>query len=344
MKFPYRLPILLGAAHALNDLVSGYVLATYANDASATGAATLFLLYGMLAFGGQLPVGWLLDKYPRIRATMLLALATLAAGLGLMYADLPLAAVTAVGIASAALHVAGGTWVWMLSPRQSGMSGIFIAPGVAGLGIGSVLGGHMQTQTPLYALIAIGVLAAILWLTTRRDAPLQTPISADNQPLFDSHDAWMLLILGAICMRSMLWNILNLVYAGNDFALLSISFSAFSGKMLGGFLADALGAKRWLWLSLPLAALLLAFWAHNLVALCVGAALLQSSTPLMLRLMHTALPQQPAAAVGFSLGLAIALAGLPMYVPSFSEYAQPILWLLCLLLPLYGFWLMRKWQ
>jgi len=337
-----RLPLLLGLSHGLNDLISGYLLATYAGSHTSEGDIFMaYFVYSMLAFGGQLPAGWLLDARPHLKPAVVSALGLLALGLGLTGLSYAFAAIVAVGIASALLHVAGGAWVWRLAPRQSGLSGIFLAPGVIGLAIGGLLGGHGVADVPLYALAALALLlAGIAWSSSREQAPLHVapPVAAR----FDGHDAIMLLLLAAICLRSMLWNILNLAYAGNDTALLLIALSAFSGKFMGGFLADLLGWKRFLRLTLPVATILLAFFADKLPALCIGIGLLQSATPLTLRLMHDALPKSPATAVGLCVGMAIALSGLPMYLPHFDAYSLACFPFLCGIILLYGWWITRK--
>ncbi|MBK6276458.1 MAG: hypothetical protein IPF58_18010 [Saprospirales bacterium] len=52
---------------------------------------------------------------------------------------------------------------------------------------------------------------------------------------------------------------------------------------------------------------------------CIGVALLQSAVPITLLLMQNFMRNSPATATGLSLGVAIALAGLPTYLQQFRQ-------------------------
>jgi predicted MFS family arabinose efflux permease len=98
--------------------------------------------------------------------------------------------------------------------------------------------------------------------------------------------------------------------------IIIIGLSAFAGKIIGGFLADKIGWKKYVYISLPLALLLFQFGKENIVALGFGIACLQSSVPITLLLMARSLPLYPATATALSLGTNVALAGLPLYLVS----------------------------
>ena len=338
------IPILLGTAHALNDFLSGYILATYANTFSTEASASMLLIYGGLAFGGQIPVGVWLDKQPMFKTATIVAFIFLLFGTALIYYDLPLVTIVVIGIASALIHVAGGAWVLKIAPHESGITGIFVAPGVAGLTLGGFLGSQGIKDIPIYIFFAVLLLFAALLMASRKDLTETHLQKSHTTSSFETHDAVMLLILAAICLRSLLWDIINLFYGNNYAMLLAIGLSAFLGKIIGGFLSDALGWKRWLKIALPLSAILLAFLGENAVALCIGAALLQSTTPMMVRLMYSVFPNQPAIAVALSLGLGILLAGIPGYMPLFTEHMSIVLLTICAALPIYGWWLVRRLQ
>ena len=93
-----------------------------------------------------------------------------------------------------------------------------------------------------------------------------------------------------------------------------IGISAFAGKMIGGFLADRIGWKLWVYISLPLAFLLLQFGKGNLMMLGFGVASLQSSVPISLLLMRRNLPEFPATSIAMTLGVGIALAALSFFI------------------------------
>jgi MFS family permease len=336
------LPILLGTAHALNDFFSGFILATYSNELSGESSTTLFLIYGALAFGGQIPIAIIINRGIDLKRATLFAISLLGIGIISSYGNSPTLTIMTIGIGSALLHVSAGTWVLKIAQQQVGITGIFVAPGVAGLTLGGILGSQNLTNIPLFTLIIGIALIISIWITSKSYNGSQRAEKSTASIEFDRHDGLMLLILAAICLRSLIWDIINLSYSGNNQNLiLAIGLSAFIGKLLGGFLSDALGWKRWIQISLPLSSVFLVFFGDNTLAICTGAALLQSTTPVMVHLMYRVFPKEPAIAIGMTLGLGILLAGLPTYLPIVLKNLNFILIICCLVLPLYAWWLVR---
>jgi predicted MFS family arabinose efflux permease len=337
------LPVLLGTAHALNDFFSGYLLAVISKNFSANTTTEMLLLYGALAFGGQVPVGLMLNKNANLKLAVFLAIILLILGASLSHTNYSILTLVVVGIASALLHVAGGTWILNIAPDRAGITGIFVAPGVAGLALGGVLGSQGILYVPIYTIVLAFILLIAIWKATPKYSTNYNSVDVQISPEFETHDAIMLIILTAICLRSLLWDIINIYYVGRNYTLLlATGFSAFTGKIIGGFISDALGWRRWLQISLPLSALLLGFFGNNAIALCLGVALLQSTTPIMVRLMNTVFPGEPSIAIALSLGLGILLAGIPSFLPFFKENAHLVQISLCIALPLFGWWVVRR--
>jgi FSR family fosmidomycin resistance protein-like MFS transporter len=339
------LPALLGAAHALNDFFSGYLLAVFSKNFSVNTTTEMLLLYGALAFGGQIPVGLWLNKHANLKLAVFLAIILLILGATLSHTNYSILTLVVVGIASALLHVAGGTWILNIAPDRAGITGIFVAPGVAGLALGGVLGSQGMSNIPIFTIAIAFILLVAIWMAAQKYLTNYNAVTSQISPEFEAHDAIMLIVLAAICLRSLLWDIINIYYVGRNYSLLlALGFSAFSGKIIGGFISDALGWKRWLLISLPLSTLLLGFFGSNAIVLCAGVALLQSTTPMMVKLMHNAFPGEPSIAIALSLGLGILLAGIPTFLPFFRENAYLVLISLCVAIPLYGWWVVRRLQ
>ncbi len=91
-------------------------------------------------------------------------------------------------------------------------------------------------------------------------------------------------------------------------------FGEFAGKIIGGFVADKIGWKKFVYISLPLSLLLFQFGKENIYALAFGIACLQSSVPVTLLLMSNSLVRYPATATALSVGTSIAFAGLPLFM------------------------------
>jgi FSR family fosmidomycin resistance protein-like MFS transporter len=268
----------------------------------------LVLLYNLLAFGGQPVAGLLTDRLqrPRLAALSGLVLLGLALGLAPWHAA---GAIMLAGLGSAAFHVGAGALALCHTQGRASGPGLFAAPGVAGL----ALGGAIAVTQGLIIWPFLGLLLLLAIGLSRLDLP---PLpynthSSPDEPLFAGHDWVMLILLVAIALRSAVWNIFQVIETGHYLMLVWLGLAAMMGKIMGGFMADWLGWRRWMVVALMAATLLLAFGGQTLITLSMGIALLQSATPAMLVATAQLTPHQPATAAGMALGLAIALGGLP---------------------------------
>jgi FSR family fosmidomycin resistance protein-like MFS transporter len=126
--------------HALIDCVSaGVVFSLLALEyVSLEYFFYLVVLYNILAFGLQAPIGFLIDKIKKPKGVALLGI--LFAFLAIIFLNSPLSAVILVGLGNSLFHVGGGIISLNLIPRKATMPGIYVAPGAAGLFIGAVIG------------------------------------------------------------------------------------------------------------------------------------------------------------------------------------------------------------
>jgi len=321
------LAVCLGLSHAVNDSISGYAVgrAAFASpDASTAGLQVL--AYNVLAFGGQLPVGWVLDARPRLRAALALAFALTAAGLGAASWGQSWAAVLALGLGSAVFHVAGGAYAARVGGGQAKWLGVFAAPGVIGLALGGVLAHQEVTWAP-WLLGGVLLVTAAASLAAPA-APALTTTSGGPQTvrpngLIDSHDVMMMVLLLAIALRSVVWNVFQYVADGERGYLIGLAVAAVVGKLLGGLLADRLGARRFALAALGAAAVILTFGHRRFELLCLGVGLLQAVTPAAYAAMIRLMPQSPATATALVLGTAIALGGVPFQFSLMPVLSSP---------------------
>jgi predicted MFS family arabinose efflux permease len=320
----YNQPVLWGLLHGINDLVAGFILAHYTLQQDYSSSFLYITLYAIIGFGGQLPVGFWLDSSKQIKpfaqaSLILLPIAALTA-----FISLP-AAIIISGISSAFVHVTGGAICLQVHNNKTGPLALFTAPGVLGLTAGSVIG-----QFTLWPLAIIGAIAIITgWIISKTELPTYSAPEKKQSEL-DSHDFIMLTILLLMCFRSFLYDVINYSAEYFEDGVLYIGLSAFAGKIIGGFIADKIGVKKFIYISMVIALLLFQFGKENIYTLCVGVACLQSSVPVTLLLMSRSLPLNPATATALTLGTSIALAGLPLYLVSdkekiFNYFNNPLL-------------------
>ncbi|MBP6214608.1 MAG: hypothetical protein KA399_00300 [Chitinophagaceae bacterium] len=303
-------PVYWGLLHGINDLAAGFLLAGYTLSHGYSDSFLFISIYAILGFGGQLPVGFWLDKQKDIALFAKISVSLLPLSLLFFFVSTEMAIICS-GVASAFVHVTGGTICLQVHENKSGPLGLFTAPGVLGLTIGGLLG------EAGYLLPLVLVLAAMLVTITIFREPLpvyQTPEKKESE--LDSHDLVMLLLLLFMCFRSFLFDVVNYVAENYEDGLLYIGVSAFFGKIIGGFVADRVGIRKFIYITLLAALVLLQFGKTNIYMLCTGIALLQSSVPVTLLMMGRSLPFHPATATAFSLGTSVVLAGLPLFLVS----------------------------
>jgi FSR family fosmidomycin resistance protein-like MFS transporter len=301
------LPTTLGLAHGVADGAAGLMLGQLPGTMPIAQVALLVLVYNALAFACQPLFGLLTDQLGRPRLVALLGLGLQAAGL-LVSPWHATAAVTLAGLGSGCFHVGGGALALLATRGRATGAGLFAAPGVVGLALGGYLA--ITGSAPVWPwLVLLGLVAAAV-LALGQPA---LPYAGDTaEPIFERHDLIMIALLAGIALRSLVWTTLQYVLAARVDVLLLLAVAGAVGKVLGGFLADRLGWRRWTMLALGSAAALLTASAGSLWVLMLGVALLQSATPGALAATLRLLPRQPATAAGLGLGLAIALGGVPL--------------------------------
>ena len=311
MKQSISTPLYWGILHGVNDWVAGYLLAHYAFAVAPQQSFFALIIYSVLAFGGQLPVGLWLDNKRDLKNSGVISVILLLVACFVSFID-PFAAIIIAGIASAGIHVVGGCACLMVNEEKLTPLGIFTAPGVAGL----TLGGFCGAISGNWMLVPLIIAAVLFLLIMQNGFPVYRLRKKENEKAVDTHDLLMIILLLVMSLRSFLFDLLNSFSQQYEYGLLILGLSAFAGKIIGGLFADKIGWKKYVYITLPIALLLFHFGKQNIYALGFGIACLQSSVPITLLLMSRSLPIYPATATALSLGASVAIAGLPLFLIS----------------------------
>jgi MFS transporter, FSR family, fosmidomycin resistance protein len=301
----------LGLAHGIADAAAGLLIIRLAMSPSV-GAGLAIFIYQLVAFGTQPIVGLMIDRHRSARMGVILALLATAVGL-LARSISPSLTILLAGLGAAAFHVSAGSIVATESHRSIMPFGWFAAPGVVGLALGTTLALNTPTDSDIiFALVAIAIVLNFL-LPTQSNFDLQHRNPEFSSKLaipFAGREGIGLLLLGAISVRSLVWNLVDAVHQGDRDSLLYLALAAGAGKIAGGIFADRFGWRQWGTIALFCAAVCLNFGDRQFGFLLLGVALLQSVTPIALAATITLCPGLPATGSGLALGLAIALGGI----------------------------------
>ncbi len=300
---------IMGICHGIADATAGFLLGSLVNTTSLEQTSWLIIIYNILGFGYQPVAGMYTDKFQCPRQATLLGLLSLLASL-VVVGWQPQLAVALAGIGSAAFHVGGGSLALSATPNRTTGQGIFAAPGVVGLAVGGALGleGYSFTM-PL--ILFLGVMIA---LVTVIKLPRLAKIEVDKPelPMSEEYDWVMLVLITAIALISTVWTSFQFLLQAHLIFLIALAIAAAIAKILGGIIAEYWGWQAWIVTSLSLAILLLLWGQENPLTLLISLGLLQSTVPITIAATGRMMPNQPATAAGFALGLAILIGGIPV--------------------------------
>jgi hypothetical protein len=292
----------LGGVHAAVDLACGFVLF---RDLDALGAAPAtvaawIVAYNALAFAAQVPLGLAADRLRAYRAMSLAGVATVLAALWLGPMA-PRAAAALAGLGNSLFHVGAGAHVLRRSGTRATEIGLFVGPGAIGLSLGLSLGhGALPCRTAVSAaLLAAGLAVARVFAGSAAEGSAPSR-RCGHVP---GRAAWLCvtLLLVAVSLRSTVGdNVAAAWRTQSVFVSVALAAAATVGKLLGGAVADRVGWVRAGGSALALAAPLLALAPRHAVAALAGTLLLQSTTPLTVKAVHTVMPERAGLAFGMA--------------------------------------------
>lgn len=306
------LSLILGIAHGFADAGAGFLLGRLPHTMSLEQASWLIILYNVLGFGYQPLVGMLTDKFKRPHLAVLVGLSSLLFALLVADGHSQIAVILA-GIGSAAFHVGGGSFALAATPYKKTIgSGLFTAPGIIGLAVGGVLG-FTGNNITIPIVLLLGLMIGIISIINLSKYDL-SHAHIENEATENDNlgDEVLLVLLIAIALTSTVWNSFQFLLQTHLDLIIVIAFAAAIAKVCGGVLAELWGWRSWTIVSLTIAAFLLLFGQQNHLTLILGLALLQSTIPITLAATAKIMPQQPATATGFALGLSILIGGIPV--------------------------------
>ncbi len=306
------------AAHLLVDMLCACTL--FGPVHGEESFVTLLFLYNTLAFSTQCLVGLAADRIKRhgiaAAASMLLVV------LGFVVPGPALLKVILIGLGNSVFHVAGGAMTLEGSRGKAAPLGVFVAPGAIGLALGTLFPQLGYIAAALLAL-AVGLELVLL----RRSAPAPEPIPVRESAVsYRERIIAMLLLTLAVAVRAIGGTAVSFPWKTGAWLTLLTVLCVFLGKTAGGFIMDRFGARLTALVSIPLAALLIAFCSKWMLPSLVGQFALNLTMPVTLFLMYLAVPDQP----GFAFGLAASALWPGTIVGQLMTLTGPALWALVL--------------
>jgi len=265
----------------------------------------MFLVYNIVAFGLQAPIGYLCDIRPRIPAG-LIGCAAVAAGV--LMSPLLWPSLLLVALGNAVFHAGGG--IDSLSGGNMARSGVFVSTGAPGVALGTLAGKlGLTVALPLGLLVLSGVLIATL-APRRKAPPARFMLDVSSRAPFA---ALILLAALSVVIRAYVGAELPLPWKSASTLMgLLPAVCACAGKAAGGILGDRLGARNVGFLALAASLPCLALGNAVPPVALAGITLFNMTMPVTLCTLASRLPDHTGLAFGLST-----LALLVGTVPSF---------------------------
>lgn len=206
------------------------------------------LLYDVVAFAFQLPVGIALDKLDKNSFAAMLSYALIGGGVLLSLVPVALLewpTVLLLAVGNALFHCAGGLCVLNISQKHAGPSGIFIATGAVGVFLGTFSARYGRLQVA-FALLVLLFLCAIITQVVQKvnkkywnihNAPFAIPELSSRTLLA------IVLLCFVVALRSYAGMVMAFPWKSEMPLLVLSILGVFSGKAFGGMIADRIGFR-----------------------------------------------------------------------------------------------------
>ena len=280
--------------------------------------ALSILLYDIVAFTLQLPIGIALDQLDKNSYAALLSYALVGAGVILSLVPIALLewpAILLLAFGNALFHSAGGLSVLNISQKHAGPSGIFIATGAIGvfLGTQSAQMGRLQIAFSLLVLLFLCALITLVVQKVNKKYWNVHNVSFDISELsFNTLLAIALLSL-VVALRSYVGMVMAFPWKSEMLLLVLSILGVFAGKALGGVVADRLGFRTTAIFSLIAAATLFApSWEVPVMGL-LGVFFFNFTMSITLASLANILPNAKGTAFGLA-SFSLAVGALPALV------------------------------
>ena len=255
------------------------------------------LIYNFCAFGMQMPLGIIADKWNRNFLFAIIGCILVSVAYGLIF--VPVAAVFVVGMGNAMFHIGGGVDILNISEKRLGALGVFVSPGAFGIYYGTILGKGSGFSPIIIsiALIIASVIILAVYKLQKSYYPKNSLFSLEGiESKYILMSVFCLFIV--VCLRSYVGLSLNFTWKGIGTWGTALICAVVFGKTLGGFIADRFGIIKTTVFSLAIATILFLFPQIPIAG--VAAVLLFNMTmPITLWAMAKILPN----AKGFAFGL-----------------------------------------
>jgi len=311
----------LGFGHFLIDAISALIVFSFIiTNTNTPSIAAAIIIYNILAFGSQIIIGELSDKYKKSREAAIAG--TILGALSLiLFNSFPWISIILIGFGNALFHIGAGTISLNLTPKKATAPGIFVAPGALGLLIGTLTAKLLGFTLIPFLVVSILFIPLLFYINIPNINYKMQNNKSNKEPYF-----LIFFLLLTILIRSFIGSTIVLPWKSNQSLLISLTIFIFLGKSLGGILADKFSFMKIGIASLILSSIMLSFYSNIPSIAITGMFLFNMTMPITLVALSNRMPGRS----GFSFGLTCmalfigtipAMLGFQLIIPNYIKLA-----------------------
>lgn len=251
-----------------------------------------FVGYNTLAFLLQPLFGYWFDKIEKEKITLTISLICIL--IGAIFSLPKYISLFLIGVGNSVFHVIGGKYSIKVSSNKLTYLGLFVSLGACGLALGTYL--YQKITLIIFTILTIilGVFCHLIKdeKTIQKDVP---PLKLKGK----KDILLLILILVAVMIRAIIGKVTAPLFEASILDLIIIALFASLGKALGGIVADLIGIKKTIFVTLTLSLIGYFFFRNYIVVYLLATLLFNTTMPLTLFLSNRLLKHYE----GFSFGL-----------------------------------------
>ena len=280
----------------------------------------VIIIYNLLAFAGQLPIGMISDVINKNRTVTAIGCALAALSYPISQLSPWLACIFAA-LGNGAFHIGAGSEVLKISMPKAGLSGLFVSGGALGVWLA------YKIQSPAVIFICpfiTGIAAILLFISGRKQqSNTDTFQIRYRKPSLAVMTAVICFML-TIVIRSLLGTVMDFSWKSVPAFSLAFVLAVALGKAMGGFLADKFGKTVTAAVSLSISLIAFIFAFRVPIAGIIAVLCFNMTMPLTLTAIASICNRKN----GFAFGLttfALAIGFVPVVFFADCRFGLPMI-------------------
>lgn len=304
----FRLKLFLySCLHLVVDGLCSYLIFSALYPENSELAFLIFILYNILAFVTQAPLGIVIDKYNKPKVFLVISI--LCITLGYIFSGLAVIATVLIGIGNSLFHICGGKYISEKSNNDIASVGIFVSTGAVGLVLGQRLCDFVSVLIVFFSVLLIGSLI-LIYIKDEEYIAIEKTVNINGEI------GVFLAIISVVIIRSFVGKVANGEFEVTLSIAILISVATAMGKACGGIVSKIIGINKTVIISMAVSAFCLTFGRGIVLIYIVGIFAFNFSMPITLWFANNLLRSREGFAFGSLAAFLIPGYFIAMSIPS----------------------------